>query len=299
MNRIAIVIVMLGLTRAFGLPCDAPYYINGVTEHLRTASLGATEQVLDEQSSEPDPELSGLTIIDTNIVYSVIKQFEGECGQPAQKPLIFATRPAGSGTLFGEQTETDLYTEMFDSATHPLLNSSFDWWYAIGPAVAGGHVRVDSARYVIGREGDGDLFSTWYGTAYLIDSTRSMSGLWGVAYEYFHVVSHFDSATLDNSLLASWRAEEWNGDSRRGKYILQLIKVDYDTTRPAVRFRSHGRVPLALTGATGGNVTVFDPLGRVVATLPKGVAVPRSRGCYILRLQRGERALSVKDMIVH
>lgn len=298
MKKIAVVIGLVGLGRLFAAPCDAPYYIHNVTEYIRTASLGATEEIIGEESSDLGPLLGGLTILDSNITYSVIKEFKGECGEPAQNPLTFWHRPAGSGSSFSDLVENGLYTEMFESTTVKLGNSNFDWWYAIGPALSSGHVRIDSSRYVIGREGDGDLFTTWYGTAYLTDSTRQQSGLWHVAYQYFPLVSYYDSTKLDYQLLASWKAMDWNGDDRRGKYQLQLLKVDYDTTQAPVRYRTHGRIPLALRGMTDGNVTVFDPLGRTVARLPKEMAAERATGCYILRIGRGEHVLHLRDMAV-
>ncbi len=296
MKRIAAIVCLVGLSRLFAAPCDAPYYIHGVTEYVRTASLGAAEEVLSEESSQLDPLLNGLTILDTNITYTVIKQFEGECGEPVQNPLVLWSRPAGGGSSFAEQTVTDLYTEMFDSNTVKLGSSGFDWWYAIGPALSSGHVRIDSARYVVGREGEDDLFSTWYGTAYLIDSTRQQSGLWGVAYQYFPLVSYYDSAQLDQQLLEGWRSEAWNGDDRRGKYELQLLKVDYDTIPAAVQFQARDRAPLALRQHIDGNVTVFDPLGRRLGRMPEAIAVERARGCYILRIGQGAQLLHLKDM---
>ncbi|MBD3242001.1 MAG: hypothetical protein GF331_15535 [Chitinivibrionales bacterium] len=188
---------------------------------------------------------------------------------------------------------------MFEYETHRLEGADFDWYYVIGPRVNSEHVVIDSmARYVFGREGGGDLFSTWHGAAFITDSTRQQSGLWRDSSMWYPFSAYFDSAYLVDifraGFLDPWK---WDDTDRQGKLIVQLIRTDYDTTMPAaVRYPSRGHAPIALGLSREQSMTVFDPLGRLVARQPGGMSAQLPKTCYVLRIAHGGHVLHVKEM---
>lgn len=293
----ALAIAMV-VAQAGASPCNAPYYIQGGAEYVRVLSMTSSEDVVSSDSADLDPYMNGITIIDTNIAYSFVREFDGECGMPVDDNVVLWNRAAGSSSSFGEVQSPNLYTEMFDSSAVKLGASGFDWWYAIGPDTANLHVVVNSAQYVVGRRGDGDSFTTWYGSASLVDSTQQSSGLWQVAMSYFPWYAYYDSSALANNLLQTWRATEWNDSNRRGKITLQLVKVTYDTTWDSSAVILREPIAAALHGILlvgDARVDVFDPLGRTVGRVPRGVeaVLPRAAGLYIVQVRTRDGALQL------
>ena len=136
--------------------------------------------------------------------------------------------------------------------------------------------------------------------ATLIDSTRQSSGLWNVQLSYFPLYSYYDSAMLDQQLLATWRAGSWNGVDTIGQYTLQLLKIEYDETIAAVRFSPGGRfagTARDLSVLAGSGTRVYSVLGRAARLVvePKAVA-PRAAGYYILRAPDGEGVLQLQGV---
>jgi hypothetical protein len=185
---------------------------------------------------------------------------------------------------------------MFDSSIINLGGSGFDWYFALGPDTSAGHVQISNATYVVGRQGEGTAFTTWFAAATLVDSAKQTSGLWRVGSMYYPVTAtYYDSAGLDQSMLQAWRDTAWDEGTRHGIYTLQMIKLEYDTTQPAVRFgprdRAIRRQVVSVNGVT--EAAVFDVRGRVVHGMARSsaAALPARSGFYIVRAKGAMRML--------
>jgi hypothetical protein len=291
--RFATIILSLGLFwGAVGLPCDATYYLQGATQYIRTEQVRTTRTVLGTVTTQLPASLAGITVIDTHTAYTIIKQVKPDCAGAVKNSVTYATRASMGPRTFKDTVRTDLFVDMFDSS-ELRLPITYYMTLALDSDTVAGRIPGGVIQYLIPQAAMGQPFVLWYGAVLLNDSLRSGTGRWNyVGGKYLpQAQSVYDSATMDDMIIASLGLSGYKTDSLHGYLKLQMLKVEYDTLpAAAVSFRPGD---FGLTSTRGLSVmrgkpaVVYDIMGRVVGRLTPAnrVSLPAGSGYCIVRSQ--------------
>jgi len=276
------------------VPCDATYYLQGVTQTVIERYLTTTDEVLSVTTTQLDASLGGVRIIDTAATYRVLKQFTPVCSDWTTGPVTYWKRPPGTNSSFGDESASDLYYRVFDTLFQVTGCPSYSMSVAF-------KAKPDTnvIAFVVGKPSGEGSFSQYYGTAILHDTTRSAVGEWNYtgSMRYLQLTSGCDSAALVSGLVAGLKGARTYGDDLHGRLIVQILRASYDTTASAVHFIADSRAGIGASHMRSGarETVIFDILGRKVMRCGTD-AIPHATlrpGFYIMRRRYGNGAVQV------
>lgn len=269
---VAGVAALLVVAGTYAAPCDATYYLQGGTQYLSTVSITTTQTPVSQTSTPVTGWMGGVTVLDTHITYSVLKQFKGDCAAWTDGPVTYYRRPAGASRTYADVRDSSLVYQLFDGESYIITGCPSYW--LLFPFKA--NPDTTTVAMIVGQPAAGEPFYIWYGTAMVVDSAQSRTGGWvsrGSTY-YQQLYTLCDSTVLANTLRTNLTAGKNYGDTLHGTYTSQLIRLEYDTTVAAVsRHPAWGRTA-GLGGVDVGSaasVSVYDARGRLVARDVRGM----------------------------
>lgn len=260
--------------------CDETYYLNSVSQTIHSGDNPTALTV--SARSTVKPNLSDLTILDSNVAYNVITRFEGSCAK-AVKPITLKSKPAGNHP-FKDSVDNTYSVQMFDTNTK-VDEFEYDYWFGFfKPAGA--------LKFALGRyNAKSEMFVNWYVGVVWRDSVRDAnSGIWAPATTHFYpLVGPDDSAVLQERMVDATIGQETVDANHKGRYTVQFLKVSYDSKQPtrvltrnrpaSSGFQANQTGDLVLirpnvsASGTGEALSLYGMMGNKVATLhPTGYA---------------------------
>lgn len=236
--------------------CDETYYLNSVSQSVYS---GSDPAALSESARSPvKPDLSDLTILDTNVAYNVIVGFEGSCAK-AIKPITLKGRAPGK-TVFKDSTDNSYMVQMYDS-NQRVDEYKYDYWF-------GFFKPANALRIVLGRyNAKSEMFVNWYAAAVYRDSVRNPeSGIWAPAVTHFYPLQGpDDSAALQEQFVDATIGKETVDANHKGRYMVQFIKVSYDSKPPTRILRRSRTASSGFQANQTGDLVLIRPGGNASA----------------------------------
>jgi hypothetical protein len=237
--------------------CDNTYHMqSGVLTTLAgptASSLQSTGRIT------VDKTMQGVEIIHPSTEYEVVTRFEGNsaCNDWKKTNIDVATRRTGSNA-FTSVTTGDNYIRLLVGKYSLDTSVNFEYWFGIADSVG------TSARLVeaIGKLQGAARPHVWYGTAIMTQTIKDrVTGVSkGTSTNYYRTLaSHPDSATLQETLLASWKDEVAN-DTQTIAFKVQIMKVVYDSAPPPVGVRGAAKPKTSeFQASRSGNLMLIRP----------------------------------------
>lgn len=242
-----IAIAILLPAAAMGQLCEKRFFMQSATQVIRTGSSAVADMA--QTTATLGPSLSGLEILHGSTEYKIITGFQGSCEADTEE-VVYRVQQPGAHSLERE-VSTDLYVKLYSNSEISLTGSGFDVWFALS-----NEPTIPPIANAIGRQGEGNPFYLWYGTAYWVDSTKEAStGLWSTPTQHYFptLIAHYDSAYVDSALRAPWNQITFS-ESHGGRIRLQMLKVLYDTIPTVYRTLALSAEPSVDTVTAGDSV---------------------------------------------